>query len=392
MKLTFLSVLGLEGPPEPEVEADHWQGEFAQHPVVTWKRRLPGPPFPAASHTELSSPVLHEDRIYVGAASDSALFVLAREDGRLLRRIEAGGPVQSSVVIGDDGLWFTDSGGYTHRVGLDGEQHWRHFSGAPILSEPTLHDGRIYIANVDNLVYALDAQTGDLVWRHAQKLDPGRVTELELYAAPSPVVVGDLVITGYSDGTLAALGKDSGEMVWQRRVGEGRYPDVAASAVVRGGDVIVGGYTEPLLALDVASRNVRWRVDAGAAAPPILSPDDERVVFHGGADGVLRRIDALTGAVDWEWDSQTGASLTQPVWTEAGLLVGSSASGVFLVDPKSGKELWELELGYTLAGVSARPAVAGRQAVVVTNAGNILSIVSPSPVIDQDDSVFSRLE
>jgi outer membrane protein assembly factor BamB len=225
------------------------EGSFDRAPVVVWERHLPGPRFASAVHAERGAPVIHGDRIYVGSAADSALYVLARSDGTLVRRIETGGPVQSAVVVDGDHLWFGDSAGYTWCTDLDGQVVWKHFSGAPILSSPTIAGGRVYVSNVDSLVVALDQATGALQWRHAQKLDPGRSAELQLYAAPSPLVAGDLVLTGYSDGTIAALSIATGEMAWQRRVGEGRYPDISANPIGRATDVIVGGYTEPLLAL-----------------------------------------------------------------------------------------------------------------------------------------------
>ena len=352
-------------------------GSFDQAPVVVWERKLPGPRYPSATHSERGVPVIHGDRIYIGSAADSALYVLARSDGTMIRRIETGGPVQSAVVIEGEHLWFGDSAGYTWCTDLDGQVVWKHFSGAPILASPTISGGRVYVSNVDSLVVALDQATGTLIWRHSQKLDPGRTAELQLYASPSPLVAGDFVLIGYSDGTVAALSIATGEMAWQRRVGEGRYPDISANPIARATDVIVGGYSEPLLAFDLASRNVRWRLDVGSAAAPTLDPTDGRTVYHGGTDGILQSIDGVTGAPGWSWDSQTKASLTTPLWTDAGLLVGSTAGGLYLISPQDGKEVWRLDTGNLLSGISVQPAVEGRQVVVVTNAGNLVSVVAP---------------
>lgn len=354
-------------------------GSFDRAPVVVWERHLPGPRYPSATHSERGVPVIHGDRIYIGSAADSALYVLARSDGTMVRRIETGGPVQSAVVIDGDHLWFGDSAGYTWCTDLEGKLVWKHFSGAPILASPTISGGRVYVSNVDSLVVALDQATGTLVWRHAQKLDPGRTAELQLYASPSPLVAGDLVLTGYSDGTIAALSIATGEMAWQRRVGEGRYPDISANPIAHATDVIVGGYTEPLLAFDVASRNVRWRLDVGSAAAPTLDPTDGRTVYHSGVNGILQSVDAVTGAPGWSWDSETKAALTTPLWTDAGLLVGSTAGGLYLISPSDGKERWRLDTGNLLSGISVEPAIEGRQVVVVTNAGNLVSLVAPEP-------------
>jgi outer membrane protein assembly factor BamB len=122
---------------------------------------------------------------------------------------------------------------------------------------------------------------------------------------------------------------------------------------------------------------VRWRLDVGSAAAPTLDPTDGRTVYHAGVDGILQSVDGLTGAVGWSWNSETNAALTAPLWTDAGLLVGSSAGGLYLISPRDGSERWRLEAGHLLSGISVEPAVEGRQVVLVTNAGNLLSLVAP---------------
>ena len=370
----WMTLFGLLGAAAPS-STDDAPGSFDAPPVVSWVRPVPGPPPPGAMRSELGRPVFHGDRVYVGSSQVSALLVLDRGSGDELASFPAAAPVQSAAVLGEDRVWFSDAAGYTWCYPLEGgTPYWSHFSGAPILSTPAREGGRLYVANLDNLVYALDEVTGELQWRHAQKLDPSRTVELQLYGVPSPVTVGGLVLTGHSDGTLVALDAEGGEVVWQRRVGEGRYPDLIAPPLVVDGMAYVTGYSEPMLAVDLDTRNVRWRLDIGGGQRPVVSGD---TLYHGGNDGVLRAIDVVTGEILWTWDTGTQGALTEPIVTEAGLLVGSAVGGLYLVDPDKGTELWELEIGSTLVGVTVPPAVDGRQAAVLTNGGHIISLVVP---------------
>ena len=378
----FLSATGSEG--HYTLSSPDVSGEFSSPPVVQWVVPLPVPPHTSASHTELGGPVLHGDEIFIGSAAADALLVLDRRDGHLLRQLPTTAPVQAPVVIDGELLYFSDTSGTTWCYPLEGEEPlWSHYSGAPVLSSPTIADGRVYISNVDNLVYALDAGSGELVWRYAHRIDPTRTAELELYGAPSPVLAGETVLTGFSDGALIALSVEGGEALWSRRVGEGKYPDLIAPAMVREDDILVAGYTEPLLALDRTNQAVRWRLEIGG---PQAVVEAEGLLLHGGGDGLLRALDAQTGDQLWEWDSQTGSALTQPIPTPAGLLVGASAGSVYLVNTLTGALLWEYDPGYFLAGVTSTPAVGGRQAVVLTNAGNLISFIVPR----SDDAPRSR--
>lgn len=402
MTSSLLVALGFAGATGPlSVAPLDPVGDFKGPPVISWERSLPGPRVPAATHAELGAPVIDGGLIYVGSAADDALLVLDRSDGRLVRRLPADGPVQSAPVIVDGRVWFSDAAGATscYRT-ADGVLLWRHEGSGPILSSPTLDHDHVFVANLDNVVTALDAQTGDFLWRHSQRVQRP-LAGPALYGAPTPTVITvdqqPVVLSGFADGTLVALGADSGDALWQRRVGEGAYPDLIGQVLDIGRGVIAGGFSGPLLSLDPTTRAVQWRVDVGSSSAPATSSVDAvsglPTLFHGGTDGRLRRINARTGEVDWTWDSSTQGSLTQPVVTTAGLLVGSSAGGLYLVDPVDGHTRWTLEPGYVLAGVSARPVVEGRQAIVVTNAGRLISLIVPQsePAWASGDGDWTRV-
>ena len=377
----FLAILGLTA---LEPGTTDFSGTFDRPPVITWVLPLPAPPVNAGSHSELGRPVLHGQWIFVGTAGENSLLVLDRRNGDVVVRLPTGGPVQSAAVFVGERLWFSDSAGYTYcydlAAALNGAgPRWKHHAGSPLVASPTVVGDRLFLTNVEDQTVALDAATGKLLWRHAWRRDSSRSTELILYGKPSPVIIGGLVLVGTADGTLVALGIDEGDVVWQRRIGEGKYPDIVGAPVVVGDRILVGGYAEPLMALDLATREERWRLDVGGISAVVADPTRPEVVYHGGADGKLRRIDARTGDVTWTWDSGNGGALNEPVPTPAGVMVSSSTGVVYLIDPDSGKRTWRLNLGLTVTGVSTAPAVDGRQAVALTDAGNLVNLISPRP-------------
>jgi outer membrane protein assembly factor BamB len=375
IKAAFAGILGLTAtatPPSASLE-----GAMDGPPALVWARDLPGARVPAASHTELGAPVIVGEHILVGAAGSNALYSLNRHSGTIDHVYPTSGPVQAAPTVVGERIVITDAAGYTwcYQMGADKED-WKHYGGAPIMSSPTVVDGRVYVANVGSVVYVLGLEDGALAWRHLQERDVQRKSRMELYGAPAPVVGDDLVLAGFHDGSLVALTRATGERQWQRRVGEGRYPDVMGAPLMAGDDVIVAGFSEPLMSLNIATRNVRWRIDTGGTSAAVI---DQDWIVHGGTDGTLRSIDRLTGAPRWSWESPSSGSLTQPVVTDAGILIGSSTDSLYLIDDESGEEIWHFEPGYRIAGVSANVAVDGRQVVMVTNAGRIMSLVVPEP-------------
>ena len=315
--------------------------------------------------------------ISVASAADDALLIIHREDGRLIRRLPASAPVQSAPVLLDDRLLFSDTSGATWCYPMDGtEPVWTHRGGAPILASPRVAEDVVLVSNLADVIVALDRTTGELKWRHAQQLDPKRASELQLYGAPQPLLMGSEVIVGFSDGTLAGLDLDSGGLLWQRRIGEGTYPDLIAPPVLAGDRLLLAAYSEPLVSVDPLTRNIQWRLEVGGAHPATVGHQAGRI-FHGGVDGILRALATESGAEIWSWDSETGSSLTQPILTDGGLLVASSGGGIYLVSPETGDLIWSWEPGYRLSGFSAALTVEGRRAVAVSNAGYVMSFIVP---------------
>jgi outer membrane protein assembly factor BamB len=372
-------LLGAAAPPFSDpgpllLDGVSYAGELEHPPVTHWVRRLPGVPVSAATNSELGRPLIVGGLIYVGTAGADELVVLRRDDGSVADIRPAGAPVMAEPVLVAERLVFSDGAGYTWCYDLQGEQLWRHYAGAPVLSSPTVVGETVFVSALDGTLHALDLVSGQSRWLYKHPGDRSRESELELYGAPAPVAVGDLVLAGFHDGSLVALERSTGEVSWTVRVGEGRYPDLIGEPLAVGGDVFAGGFSAPFQAVDVATQNVRWSLDFGIAASPIVR---DRTLFVPGSDGKLRAIDTVNGAMIWEWDSETSGAITEPQFTAAGLLVASSDGGLWLVDPSTGQSDWTYDDGVMINGVSVAPAVEGRQVVLITNAGNILSLLVP---------------
>lgn len=356
----------------------HFPGRFDGPPVTQWAVDLPGGRVNAARHSERARPVIVGERVLVGSAAGRALFSVSRRDGSLLATFPADGAVESEAVVVDEQVYFADTAGTTWCYSLDGTLVWRHEGESPLPTRPTVTGDSVIVRDVGDLVQSLSRKDGTLQWQYRRKSDPGRVSELTLYAAPPPVVAGQVVLVGFSDGALVALDRNGGDPLWDQRLGEGRYPDLVAEPVVVGTTVFASGYLSPFVALDVNDPTVRWRVEEGAAsAATVADTEVGRLLLHPGTDGVLRGIDPVAGDVRWSWDSGRGSALTEPVLTEAGVVVGSSNGTLALVDAASGELLWEYAGDRLLDGLAVAPVVDGRQMLFTTNAGRLHAMLVP---------------
>jgi len=129
-------------------------------------------------------------------------------------------------VVADGLLYFgstTDDSVYA----LDaerGEVRWRFTTGGPVRFAPDIYEGRAYVASDDGYLYCLDARTGELVWRfHASRTEEmvlGNGRMISRRPLRSGVLVDDGVVyttAGMwpSEGVIVyALDADMGEVIW----------------------------------------------------------------------------------------------------------------------------------------------------------------------------------
>lgn len=360
------------------LDEDPFPGAIDRPPAFHWRIRLPGEPLSSATHSEYARPVVLGGEILVGSARGNALYRLSRTDGTLLGSFPASAAVQAEALVVDDRVYFADTDGVTWAYTLSGDLLWTYEGTAPVLSRPLLHEGLVFVTNVDDLAVALNADTGALAWRYQAQTGLLREAELRLYGAPPAIALDDNVLLGFSDGSLVAVEAATGEERWALQIGEGRYPDIIAEPVPSGPDVFASAYFEPFVAVDRESRTIRWRADGVGAAFGVQVDEamEPTALYHPGTDGRLRAFNALTGAERWSWPSGSDGALTAPVLTPAGLFVGTSDGTVFLVDEDDGELLWEFTPPYRLVGLSASPVAAGRQLLFVTNAGHLYSLLS----------------
>jgi alcohol dehydrogenase (cytochrome c) len=97
------------------------------------------------------------------------------------------------------------------RTHLNGSGTDSKYSGQ---AQPLVYDGVIYIPTGANDVFALDADTGRILWTHEAHLDPN-ITVICCGWMSRGVAIGEgKVFSGQLDGKLVALDAATGEVVW----------------------------------------------------------------------------------------------------------------------------------------------------------------------------------
>ncbi len=107
-------------------------------------------------------------------------------------------------------------------------------------SQPVVKDGVMFVTGSYSRVFAIDVKTGDELWQYDARL-PDAIMPCCDVINRGVALYGDLVIFGTLDAKLVALNKDTGKVVWKKKVEDYKagYSLTAAPIIVKG-KVITG--------------------------------------------------------------------------------------------------------------------------------------------------------
>jgi alcohol dehydrogenase (cytochrome c) len=131
-------------------------------------------------------------------------------------------------------------------------------------SQPMIKDGVMYITGSYSRVYAIDARTGEELWQYDARLPDGIMPCCDVINR-GVALYDDLVIFGTLDAKLVALNKDTGKVVWKKKVEDYKagYSITAAPIVVKG-KIITGvsggefGIVGKVRAYDAKNGQIVW--------------------------------------------------------------------------------------------------------------------------------------
>jgi outer membrane protein assembly factor BamB len=190
-------------------------------------------------------------------------------------------------------------------------------------------------ANPDSSVYALDAQTGNEVWRYQTYQPAGEDWDVGAgITSSAPGVNGfadGVAYTDGKDGIFYALDLTTGALLWQYNFG-GNGPGVppvntdALTAPALSGTTLVFGATGSEWALNAVTGALVWQyADPGDdinSSAAIVGPAGGQVVVFGGLNGIVHVLSLASGALRYSY--QTGNQITSsPADVDGNILIAS---------------------------------------------------------------------
>ena len=217
--------------------------------------------------------------------------------------------------------------------------------------EPIVYNGVMFLPNVEDIVQALDATTGDLLWEYRRAL-PDNVANVTgtRYRYRNVSIYDDKVFLATNDAFLVALDVRTGDVVWETQRAD--YSEQVAQTtgpLVIGGKLVTGSRCNPqsprpggcfITGHDLETGRELWRVNTAA------TPDQVGGDTWGGLPASARRHASpwMTGSYDpalnlLYWGTGPPSPLPEKLRGagKADLLYTNST---LALDPDTGELMW----------------------------------------------------
>lgn len=346
-----------------------------------------------------SPPIVIDDRLFVMDA-EAKVSSYDAETGELVWRTELTpeikerfrlrdlfrGPDPAQIGFGggvafDQGRVFVTSG-FGFVAALDaqsGEELWRVETDAPVRTPPTAYRGKVYLSTNTNEFLALEQETGEKAWSFQSFEESAR-----FLSSSSPAAAGDLVVAPFSSGELVAFITDNGRAVWDttlvrqtRLTALSALNDIAGSPVIDRGLVYVVSHGGRFSAIDIRSGQAVWESQIASLQMPWVAGD---FIFLVSIEGELVCVSRNDGGIVWvsqlrryknEKKKKGRISWAGPVLAGDHLVLVSTEGDIVKVSPQTGEvvETEDIDDGSVVA-----PVVAGEKIFVLTEEGKLIAM------------------
>lgn len=219
---------------------------------------------------------------------------------------------------------------------------WRRTISSIARSAPDASGDKIFVNTADNKVFALNANDGAIEWVHE-----GVSEDMSIFGSSSPLAAGDRVFAPYSSGELYTLRTTDGSQIWAAdltRSGNSSFlmVDIDAAPVVDGNVVYSISNDGVLSAIDMATGQDIWEKEVSGSKTPWIAGD---FIYLINDQNELVSIEKYTGGIKWvsnlpsykkPKNKKSPINWNGPVMGNGRLIVVGSNGELYAISPQNG--------------------------------------------------------
>lgn len=317
---------------------------------------------------ESGSPFATKDTVFI-ASENNGLEAMERSNFRRKWQFKPKNGLSSEIAVDNGIVYFGANDGAVYAVDAEfGKQLWRYETKAPVFARPNVSGGKVYVATSDDIVYCLEKESGRWLWHY--KRGGSYITTVHGNSAPA-VDLGPggsgLVYAGFSDGYLAALSAQDGNLKWEQKIHRGaKFTDVDAMPLVDGNRIYVPSYDGELYALDKTKGTIFWHIELGGSKKVVV---DDKMLFVAASNGTVSGVNKETGRIAWRFNLDDGTP-TNLVQRGNYLAFGGSRQFFYVIYKGDGNLAYRFNAGLR-SGFFSSPAQLDQDIYILSNFGNL---------------------
>ena len=296
--------------------------------------------------------------------------------GKSLWKIDLDVPISSGAGGGDGLILIGTREGKIFAVEeATGVIRWEHQMTSEVLAPPKAASGVVVAKTADGGLSGLSAETGKSLWSYQRN-----VPLLSLRGASAPVIVDDMVISGYANGKLAAVSLFDGQLIWERSVAVpsgrteiDRLVDIDADLVVIDDQIYVIAFHGRLAALLADSGEIIWSRDLSSRAG--LDTDGGISVYATDETDYVWSLENGTGDSLWRQTELLRRTITAPAIFGDYLLVGDFEGYVHWIARDDGRFVARVRVGKK--AIRSKPLVKDDLVYITSTKGTLTAFRKP---------------
>ena len=324
---------------------------------LNWKYSVEKPAPEAFRH--FSTPLVSGNKIFIGSA-DKNLYCLDASSGELIFKYASSDWIRSCPVVTETNVYFASMNGDLYNIDYSSKKPkevWKKRIGEHwIYADLALSGDKLILNNSDLYSYCINTKNGDVIWRFSilksiYRNDGERMFTEELagggYYQSKAIAADGKVFIGTPSRFVYAVDAETGEEIWKYEVGAA----ISGAPVFDNNKIFVGqqGGEDDFYCLDAETGKLIWKQnigwDWGSAAV------SDGLVYIPGIDGYVNCLNANNGNIIWRY--RTGKSVcSEPLVMGEHVYFGSWDGFMYKFDKRTGKLIWKLTGGGSDSGVA----------------------------------------
>jgi outer membrane protein assembly factor BamB len=194
----------------------------------------------------------------------------------------------------------------------DGSLAWKSRVASEVLSQPQIDEDLVVVQSIDGKVAAYDAIDGSREWIYTTN-----IPSLTLRGTATPIILGDVILVGFSSGRLTLLERKTGLAGLDRRVGVAqgdsdleRLVDIDGAMVMENGRLYAASFQGRIIGIDIATGRTLWSEEASSVSGVGTGFGN---VYLASSDSHISAYNADNGREVWQVDALLHRDITAPV-------------------------------------------------------------------------------